>query len=275
MIRNKSILSGRFKNINSGNIRHEIRDIHEITQDLVLTSLADAAFFDQAVFHGGTALRFIYGLNRYYEGLDFSLLKKRTGEFRWEPYLTEISGMMAEYGCVFEVQDRLKTDAGSMERTLNFSWEHRQNNPQKIMIKVGMDMDPPDRGTVITQNQKKSGTGKIKTYDLPTLFAGKCHDLLCRGYEKGRDWYDLLWYGTKKIKPNYPHLAAALNHDGPYAGQDIKTDKGWLGVALKSHIDNLDFEKIKKDMVRFVEDKEYDDVIGWNKKLFYDLLLDA
>ena len=32
--------------------------------------------------------------------------------------------------------------------------------------------------------------------------AGKLHAVLCRKYTKGRDFYDLLWYLTKKITPN-------------------------------------------------------------------------
>ena len=48
----------------------------EIIQEILLCGLARANFFDKAVFYGGTALRFFYGLNRYSEDLDFSLRDK-------------------------------------------------------------------------------------------------------------------------------------------------------------------------------------------------------
>ena len=39
-------------------------------------------FFEHAAFYGGTALRLLYGMNRYSEDLDFSLLQPdRTFDF--------------------------------------------------------------------------------------------------------------------------------------------------------------------------------------------------
>ena len=33
--------------------------------------------------------------------------------------------------------------------------------------------------------------------DLPSLFAGKIHAMLCREYVKGRDWYDFIWFTNR------------------------------------------------------------------------------
>jgi hypothetical protein len=51
-----------------------------------------AIFFEKAACYGGTALRIFYGLDRYSDNLDFSLLKVDPA-FSMEPYL---KGMVAE-----------------------------------------------------------------------------------------------------------------------------------------------------------------------------------
>jgi len=49
--------------------------IQEIIQEIALMGLWRSKFFEHAAFYGGTALRILYGLNRFSEDLDFSLLK--------------------------------------------------------------------------------------------------------------------------------------------------------------------------------------------------------
>ena len=51
-----------------------IRALREIIQEVALLGLWRAKFFEHAAFYGGTALRILYGLDRFSEDLDFSLL---------------------------------------------------------------------------------------------------------------------------------------------------------------------------------------------------------
>ena len=50
--------------------------LKEIIQEIALLGLFRANLFDVAAFYGGTALRIFYGLDRFSEDIDFSLLKK-------------------------------------------------------------------------------------------------------------------------------------------------------------------------------------------------------
>src|SRR5438105_361858 len=68
----------------------------------------------------------------------------------------------------------------------------------------------------------------ILIQDLPSLFASKCHALLCRKYQKGRDWFDFLWYLMKQVPMNYHLLKNALYQAGPYKGYDIAFSKKWV-----------------------------------------------
>src|SRR3990172_6447473 len=49
--------------------------LREILQQIALLGLWRGKFFEHAAFYGGTALRVLYGLDRYSEDLDFSLLR--------------------------------------------------------------------------------------------------------------------------------------------------------------------------------------------------------
>ena len=49
--------------------------LREILQEVALLGLWRSKFFEYAACYGGTALRVLYGLDRYSEDLDFSLLK--------------------------------------------------------------------------------------------------------------------------------------------------------------------------------------------------------
>ena len=48
--------------------------LREILQEVALLGLWRVKFFEHAAFYGGTALRILYGLDRYSEDLDFSPL---------------------------------------------------------------------------------------------------------------------------------------------------------------------------------------------------------
>ena len=63
--------------------------LREIMQEIALAGLSRTNFFEKAAFYGGTALRIFYGLDRYSEDLDFSLLKPDSN-FSIEPYFKAI-----------------------------------------------------------------------------------------------------------------------------------------------------------------------------------------
>ena len=50
--------------------------LKEIIQEIALLGLWRSKFYEKAAFYGGSALRILYGLDRFSEDLDFSLLKK-------------------------------------------------------------------------------------------------------------------------------------------------------------------------------------------------------
>ncbi|MBI2005182.1 MAG: nucleotidyl transferase AbiEii/AbiGii toxin family protein, partial [Candidatus Aenigmarchaeota archaeon] len=88
-------------------------------------------------------------------------------------------------------------------------------------------------------------------HDLPSLFSGKLCALLLRKYTKGRDWYDFIWYRTRKTPVNGKHLAAGYRQATEV---QVEANPAWLAERLKHRIAGLDIEIVKRDLRPFLED---------------------
>src|SRR3546814_7312748 len=92
-------------------------------------------------------------------------------------------------------------------------------------------------------------------------------DLLCRGFLKGRDWYDFSWYVAKGTAPNLPLLRAALIQAGPWAGDEsIAVNMPWLKDALGSTIAGLDWKAAAEDVRRFLRPAELKSIDLWSER---------
>ncbi len=85
---------------------------------------------------------------------------------------------------------------------------------------------------------------------LPSLMTGKIHILLTRkDREKGRDWYDYLWYRKNKITPNLPQLQSAIKQTA--TGPDACY---WMSfVRARTHQTN--WQNVQSDVSSFLEIK--------------------
>lgn len=101
--------------------------IKEITQEVALMALARANFFRVAAFHGGTALRILYGLQRFSEDLDFAL-QQPNEHFKWSQYFDTIDNELKNYGYQAEFQDRSNADQNIKKAFL------KDNSIGKVLI---------------------------------------------------------------------------------------------------------------------------------------------
>lgn len=85
----RDILHQRINDYAPANAIEQENVLQELMQHYVLVSLSKAGLFAEAVFHGGTCLRILYGTSRFSEDLDF-LLKKHhhnsNGTNIWKQY---------------------------------------------------------------------------------------------------------------------------------------------------------------------------------------------
>jgi hypothetical protein len=108
----------------------------------------------------------------------------------------------------------------------------------------------------------------VAVQDLPSLFAGKLHALLCREYVKGRDWYDFLWYTAQHTEVNYVFLSSALTQTGPWRGMEFQVDADWLRYELTTIINRIDWHRTADDVRRFVPLREQPSLNVWSANLF-------
>jgi len=76
---------------------------------------------------------------------------------------------------------------------------------RRINIKLEIDVEPPAASGYEYSYLDFPTDYEVCHQDLGSNFALKLHALLCRGFLKGRDWYDFNWYIRQKVSPNLPH----------------------------------------------------------------------
>ena len=180
--------------------------LKEIMQEIALLGLWRSKFFEHTAFYGGTALRILYGLDRFSEDLDFSLLKTRRS-FDFGPYLNAIEAELNGMGFNVTVarQDK-KVDtpvesafvkAGTKEHLLKIQVPgpivDRIHTDASLNVKVEIDTDPPGGFETEARTLLQPIPFSVNTYTRPDLFAGKLHAILQRSWKsrvKGRDYYD-------------------------------------------------------------------------------------
>lgn len=250
--------------------------LQELMQHYVLASLSRAGLFTEAMFHGGTCLRIVNGINRFSEDLDF-LLKRPDPDFRWQGYLDAVRKDCDQEGIAFEVQDKseaasavrkafLKTDSIGKLLTLDLPFE--RYHARKLRIKLEIDTNPPSGSAFTTSYITFPVTAPLTTQTLESSFALKLHALLCRSYVKGRDWYDFVWYVARKISPELALLEHALEQQGAWAGQQTSATWPWLIVNLRTVIERIDWAVARQDVERFLPLREQEGLTLWNAAFF-------
>ena len=274
------IIQDRLDSYQCSTAIEEEQALREITQEVALAALGRTDFFKYAAFQGGTCLRIFYGTNRFSEDFDF-LLKEPDQNFNLDTYLKTLSIELEAYGYRLETTDRSKADStvkkafikdNSIGKVLQLNHLRADRSMRKIRIKLEIDTNPPEASNYEIKYLDFPFVSSVTTQDLPSLFAGKIHALLCREYTKGRDWYDFIWYAGRSVEINYRFLASALKQQGPWQGQELKIDKEWTIQALHEKICSLDWQEAKDDIRRFVRQNELASLELWTKELFLDRL---
>lgn len=259
--------------------------IQEIIQEISLLGLWRSKFFEHAAFYGGTALRILYGLSRFSEDLDFSLLKPNPS-FELLPFLKAIEEELEILGLKVDVDHKIKrpeesirsafVKTGTLETFIRIGLDeslrrYTQSN-EIIKIKLEIDIDPPLGFATEVQYLTKPIPFSVRTYVPEDLFAGKMHAVLCRPYKvrvKGRDWYDFIWYVNKGFRLNLAHLESRLRQSGHYLLEDPLSKAVFLNL-LREKIQALNLSAAKEDIRRFIRDpRELD---GWSVDFFLSLL---
>jgi len=226
--------------------------LREYLQATALRSLHESEVFHCLAFVGGTALRFLHRLPRFSEDMDFSLHEAKGYEpLKWMEKLKR-DLTFADFDVTVRWKDRA---------TVHSAWVRIAGvlkevgiaamADQKLSIKLEIDTRPPPGAVVEGNIVEHHVMFAVRHYDLPSLMSGKLHALITRGYPKGRDWYDLVWYRAQRprIEPNRPLLQNALDQTEGAGKYDAINWKSLVADRLEQ----LDIATIVNDVRPFLE----------------------
>ncbi|EMS31708.1 hypothetical protein C943_01979 [Mariniradius saccharolyticus AK6] len=255
--------------------------LREIMQEIALAGLYRAGFFKEAAFYGGTCLRIFYGLPRFSEDLDFTLLKK-SQSFSLVEYLPFLTAEFEALGMNVSVKEKprnpnsqiesafLKADTEWKELVLESASFKLPLTKPSLKIKIEVDVFPPLQFQTENKLLLKPFSFYVNCLRIEDLFAGKMHALLFRKSKsrvKGRDWFDLEWYIRKGVPINLEHFSVRAIESGDLTRP---VDESGIRALLKQKIESLDFDRVKQDVVRFIPDPEGLDI--WTTAYFLELV---
>lgn len=258
--------------------------LREILQEIALLGLWRSKFFEKAAFYGGTALRILYGLDRFSEDLDFSLLKPAK-RFDLSVYTDALQKELAAFGFDVVVENREKTVPSAVQSTFLKAntlsqllviqaaedLARQAHRDQVLKIKLEVDTDPPSGFGTETRYLLQPIPFAVRTYVIEDLFAGKMHAVLCRQWKnrsKGRDWYDLVWYAANHPRLHLAHLEQRMRQSGDWEQAEPLSADGFKTLVDRA-IENLDVAQVRKEVEPFVKHPE--GLAVWSKAFFRDV----
>lgn len=245
----------------------------EVMQLIALSGLARGGFFEKAAFYGGTCLHLFYGMERFSEDMDFSLLSPDP-KFDFESYFPAIREEFSLAGKEVEMQLKHKGKPSSIESAfLKESSEVFRigfTTQKQIKVKIEVDIDPPPDFSTEMKLMTRPVSRWIRAYSIGDLYAGKVSAALFRAWRsrvKGRDWYDLEWYVRNGFVCNLKHLSARGRESN--SNVDLSSREAVI-AAFKERIATIDFKAASEDVRPFLKDASCLDI--WSQDYFTALV---
>lgn len=250
--------------------------LREIIQEIAVVGLWRAQFFQHAAFYGGTALRILYGLDRFSEDLDFTLLKSDS-TFSWNPYGKQLVEELNSYGFAVSLTEKekkiespirsafLKTNTRQELLKVGVSdGQLRGVHPETLIrIKIEVDTDPPLIYETEQRYLSDPFPAPITTVKKDGLFASKMYTALFRTWKnrvKGRDWYDVVWFIRSGVPLSLPLFCACSKEFSSL------TPEEFIKLA-HDQIERLDLKAAADDVRPFLRDTSQLDL--WSKAFFH------
>ena len=247
-----------------------VNAIREYLQTILLQSIYQSKWGAALSFLGGTALRICYDLKRYSEDLDFTLDDKKK-PYQFSLLIDHLKKEMTLRG--FEVSISFREDKIVQKGFISFAGLEGPlafrsfRKGQKIHIKLEVDIQPVplkegDRESFFVNRFQE--IFPILKHTLPTLFAGKILAVLCRSHFCGRDYYDLIWYLTRKTELNLDYVNRGMKKT------TFRDERGLLDAVGKK-VKEVTPSLILKDIGPFLEDPQESKWIERYHELFEQL----
>ncbi len=239
--------------------------LREILQEIALVGLWRGKFFEHAAFYGGTALRILYGLDRFSEDLDFTLLEPNP-QWSWQPFGEALKNELSSFGfdVSFVEKDKktqtavksafLKTPTVQELLKIGVHTDLLKGVHPETLIRIKIEIDTePALGYEYEQKFLSQPVAvSIRCVNEECLFACKTHAAFYRAWKgrvKGRDWYDLVWFIRKNTALN-------LSLFSKLSGQEKSLTKAEFLKIAQERIERLDVASAIEDTIHYVRDQE-------------------
>ncbi|MBI2449727.1 nucleotidyl transferase AbiEii/AbiGii toxin family protein [Candidatus Pacearchaeota archaeon] len=209
---------------------------------------------DEIIFKGGTAIQKIYGLNRFSEDLDFTLIK----DLDLDSVIEQVSKNLINFG--FETSYELLKSKSSKNYRLRIKgplFDGTDKTIASLRIEVSLRNDSvlePDLKEIIPLYQDIQPY-IILVMNIQEILAEKIRTIMQR--EKARDVYDLWFLLKKNIKIDYKLIDEKFKIYELIFNKDIflrklkETEKIWK-QELSGYISLIpDFNNILKEIRKY------------------------
>lgn len=219
--------------------------LKESIQLYILDYIFNSKWGKSFVLKGGTCLRFCFGLPRLSEDLDFDIVGLDS---------FDISGFTLDISDYFVKNlqfPKLGTKIAGNKRTIYLKFP--------IMKDLGISGEAGESGVVhvridfaftpktlykmeVSVKSIQNLSFIIRRYSLEDLFAGK----ICAKRFKGRDYYDLVWFLEKGVRPNWLFIEKVT-----------KMDRKEVLDKLNLKIETVSLKFLKEDLTPFFENPSF------------------
>ncbi len=210
-----TMLEQMLKHYDAKTIYEKKNAIKEIIQEIVLCGLSRSGFFREAAFYGGTALRIFYGLDRFSEDLDFSLMRKNQN-FDLKQYFPALEQEIRAYGLKVIITEKEKTKKSDIKSAFL-----KGNTKEHLLLFYS---DQPIAGIADSEQIKI----KFEVDTNPPAYA--------------------IFESKYRL-----HLRERLLQSG-YIGENMECTMDDVKKMLLERFETIDYEQAKRDVEPFIRD---------------------
>ncbi len=215
--------------------------LREYLQYKVLQAIFESIHASSLVLLGGTALRIVYGNNRFSEDIDLDNFGLTWSEF--EEVIQKVERFLVLEGFEVEIRNVAKGAYRCYMKFPKILYEQGLSRlrDEKILIQVDtIAQDYPYEPEIMLINKFDVFT-EIRVTPLNILFSQKIYTAVNRKRPMGRDFYDIT-YLAGRTKPDKGFLKQKLG---------IETPEG-LREEVSSRISTYDFKQLSEDVSPFL-----------------------
>lgn len=225
-----------------GNLqRFERVILREYLQYKILQAVFDSHHASKLAFLGGTALRIIYGNNRFSEDIDLDNFGLSWAEF--EEVIQKVQRFMELEGFEVEIRNVAKDAYRCYLKIPELLYEQGLSPLQgeKMLIQVDTTAQGYEYKPETILINKFDVFTEIRVTPLDILLAQKIYTAVNRKRPKGRDFYDITFLFSR-AKPNMGFLKQKMGVDTPES----------LRKEISARITEYDFKNLSDDVSPFL-----------------------